>query len=151
MAVFTKSTPKIDWGVDVVSSSHMNNIGENLSLLQQGGGNNGALNAAVGTSTGGARTLTFPNSTENCFSLDCTTGIYVETIDSTDRLPGNVVYLFTTSVSDVHWINGGTPSGVYKPVTVPSGGSGYQTSTPGGVILLYSGTYWEVCSYITPI
>lgn len=150
MAAFTKSTPKVDWAVDVVSSTHMNNIGENISLLQQGGGNNSSLNAAVGTGTAGDRTLTFPNSTENCYSLDVNSIVDVETIDSTDRKPGCVIYLFASgsSLGTIRWRNGGTASGVYKPLLVPVGANGYKSLTPSGIILLYNGSYWTVCSTI---
>jgi len=153
MAEYTRTTPKIDWGVDVVSSTHMNAIGENLSMLYQGGAvSAAALNAATGTAEGGSQVLTFPNSTENVFSLTIAGSprqVWVSLVDSTDRKAGNVVHLVVDDGVSIIWKGYGTAAGNNKQLRLPDIITYYlMTPENTGATIVYNGTYWVVSSHV---
>ena len=131
----------------------MNNIGENLSMLYQGGAvATAALSAATGTAEGGTQVLSFPNAYDNVFSLtiaDSPRQIWVSLVDSTDRKAGNVIHLVVADERSIIWKGFGTAAGENKQLRRPDPVT-YYPMTPENTVatIVYTGDYWVVASHV---
>lgn len=137
------STPETGWGVDVVNSSDMNAIGENLVTLHKGNGQ-----ASLTTVNPDASYQLGINATDETFIIDDNSNAYIDLILSTGREPGNRIQVLNQSGGNVGVRHNQDPSGNYKAInhyytTVPYLIYPYATAT-----FVYDGTIWTLmCNY----
>lgn len=128
------STPKTDWGVDVVGSNDMNRIEGNTVSLHKGNGHTSL--AIVNPNASGQLQI---NETDETFVIDDST-YSIGLILTENRQPGNKIILLADSCTP-QFVNTGTPTGDYKSIKIFGGGT-HTMSTDGLVMLVYYNSYW---------
>lgn len=128
------NTPKTDWAVpDIVQTTDMNEIGENIAVLHKGNEQNSIYNIVS------ANALALPNDTDQLFIVTGNTSITF----ISDRPIGNhitlsfdissTIYLYHDSVS--------TPPSGYSPI-LNSDLLGLEINLYDAIQLVYVGAYW---------
>ncbi len=133
------STPETSWGVEVVNTTDMDAIGENLVTLHKGNGQ-----SSLTTVNPDASYQLDINTTDETFIMDDNSNAYIDLILSTSREPGNRIQLINQAGDNFGIRHNQTPSGNYKAIhhyltTVP-----YIIYPYSAVTLVYDGTIWTL-------